>query len=149
MAINKVILVGRVARDIEVKEIKAGLSVGSFSLLLEDTYTKKDGSTYVEKTYIDCNLWNQEAQKFQDLAKEELVCLEGRLKSEKWQDKSGNDRFKTVIQVAKMERVLQSQPDISTMIANMQKGSTRTSSQFDKEPQRTSDTIDFRDELPF
>lgn len=93
MDINRVIIAGRLSRDPELKEIKPGIFVCKFAVATEYSYLKKDGgsnSTYEKEVcFVDVTLWNKIAQKCGDILKKgSSVTIEGRLKMEKWVDKT-------------------------------------------------------------
>ena len=97
--INKVILVGRLGKDPEVRHFEGDSSVASFSVATDDGYYDKATKQRVEKTqWVNVVLWNQlssVAERF--LKKGSLVYIEGKLTTRKWQDKDGNDRYTTEV----------------------------------------------------
>lgn len=101
MSINKVIMAGRITRDIELKEPAAGLKAARITIATNHKSKKKDGTEVNDVCYIDSTLWGNEAisaSKF--LKKGSAVAIEGRLKLEKWMDKATNtERTKHVIAV--------------------------------------------------
>lgn len=97
--INKVILVGRLGKDPEVRHFEGDSSVAAFSVATDDSYYDKKAGQRVEKTeWVNVVLWNQLAgiaEKY--LQKGKLVYIEGKLTTRKWQDKEGNDRYTTEV----------------------------------------------------
>ena len=94
--INKVILIGRLVRDPELKNIN-GTALVSFSLASGRTYTH-NGEKKEETVFIDCSLWGKMADIVNKYcSKGKQVCVSGYLKQNTWQDKEGNKRSKIEI----------------------------------------------------
>ena len=91
---NKVILMGNLTRDPEIRE--AGSSqVCSFSIAVNRKWRKRDGDQQEEVTFVDCECWGKTAEivaKY--LEKGSAVHLDGRLKLDVWEDKDGSKRSK-------------------------------------------------------
>lgn len=104
MDINRVLLAGRLSRDPELKEIKPGMFVCKFAVATEYSYLKKDAAanaTYEKEVcFVDVTLWNKIAQKCGEILKKgSKVTVDGRLKLEKWIDKtSAVERTKITVQ---------------------------------------------------
>ena len=94
-ALNKVLLIGNLTRDVEVKYTPKGTAVAQLSLAVNETYVK-DGEKQETVTFVDCDVWGRTAENCaQYLAKGRPVFIEGRLKLESWDDKqSGQKRSK-------------------------------------------------------
>ena len=101
---NKVIVMGNVTRDIELRTIGSGTSVTDIGLAVNDRV--KRGTEWVdETTFVDVTLWGKLAETAQQyLAKGQPVLIEGRLKSESW-EKDGQKRSKLKV-VAEQMRLL-------------------------------------------
>lgn len=96
---NSVTLMGNLTRDPELRHTPSGMAVASFGLALNRQ--TKGGE---EVTFVDVTVWDKQAEtaaKF--LTKGRLVLIEGRLKQEKWEDKSGGGNRSKLVVVA--ERV--------------------------------------------
>lgn len=96
--INKVIIVGNLGKDPEVRHFEGNSSVASFSVATSETYTDKNGERQKNTEWHNVVLWNGlagVAEKY--LKKGNLVYIEGKLTTRKWQDKDGNDRYTTEI----------------------------------------------------
>lgn len=97
--INKVILVGRLGKDPEVRHFEGNSLVAGFSVATNDSYLDKKTGERVEQTdWHNVVLWNglgSVAEKY--LKRGSLVYIEGKLVTRKWQDKDGNDRYTTEI----------------------------------------------------
>ena len=83
---NKVILVGNVTRDIELRSINSGSSVCDLGMAVNDRKKNASGEWVDEVTFIDVTLWNRTAEIAAEyLGKGSSVLIEGRLKLEQWE----------------------------------------------------------------
>lgn len=90
---NKVIEGGRIANDLELKQTKTGKNVVNFGLAVDKGYGQDK-----ETDFFDVTAWNKTAEIIVGNKKKgELIIVEGRLENQKYQDRQGNDRKKTVI----------------------------------------------------
>ncbi|MBX3374183.1 MAG: single-stranded DNA-binding protein [Phycisphaeraceae bacterium] len=101
--VNKVILLGRLTRDVETRYTQSNMAVGNFGLAINRTYFVGDGPTREkreETTFVDCEAWGRQAETMkQYLRKGSSVFIEGRLKLDQWEDKEGNRKSKLVVVV--------------------------------------------------
>jgi single-strand DNA-binding protein len=98
--VNKVILVGRLGKDPEVRRLSNGDPVVSFSLATSETWRDKNSGERKEKTeWHNVVIFNDGLAKVaeQYLRKGSEVYVEGQLQTRKWQDKEGRDRYTTEI----------------------------------------------------
>ncbi len=97
--INKVIIVGNLGKDPEVRHFEGGSSVASFSVATSESYVdKKTNEKKTNTEWHNISLWGGlagVAEKY--LKKGSQVYIEGSLRTRKWQDKDGNDRYTTEI----------------------------------------------------
>ena len=92
---NKVLLIGNLTRDPELKHTPSNQAVATIGLAVNRNFTTKDGEKREETTFVDCEAWGRQAEVMsQYLAKGRPVMIEGRLKLDQWQDKDGNNRSK-------------------------------------------------------
>ena len=92
---NKVLLVGNLTRDPELKHTPSNQAVAQIGLAVNRNYQTKDGEKREETTFVDCEAWGRTAEVMsQYLSKGRPVLVEGRLKLDQWQDKDGNNRSK-------------------------------------------------------
>lgn len=94
--VNKVILIGRITRDIELRYTPKGTAVSEISMATNRSRTDDSGQRIEETTFVDVTLWGRQAELAgQYLAKGREVYIEGRLQLDTWQDKqSGQNRSK-------------------------------------------------------
>ncbi len=92
---NKVILMGNLTRDPELKQTPSNQSVAQIGLAVNRKYKGRDGDMTEETTFVDCEAWGRTAETMSKyLSKGRPVFVEGRLKLDQWQDKDGNNRSK-------------------------------------------------------
>lgn len=98
-SVNKVILIGNLGKDPEVRRLENGAVVANFSLATSESYTDKSTGEKREVTdWHDVVLWRglaEVAEKY--VRKGYKVYIEGKLKKRSWQDKEGNTRYTTEI----------------------------------------------------
>ena len=94
----KVILVGNVTREIELKTTQGGSAVCSFSIAVNRTYTK-DGVKAQDTNFFNCVAWSKAAETIaQYVRKGSLLLVEGRLQNRTW-EKDGVKRYATDVVV--------------------------------------------------
>ncbi len=96
--VNKVILVGNLGKDPEVRHLENGASVANFSIATSETYKDKNGNRQEQTEWHNVVLWRglaQIAEKY--LRKGSQIYVEGKLKTRSWQDKDGNTRYTTEV----------------------------------------------------
>jgi single-strand DNA-binding protein len=98
MNFNKVVLLGRVASDIEMRSTTSGQSVCTFRLATNRVWKDKSGEKKEDSQFHNIVLWGRQAENAsQFLTKGSLVLIEGRLQNRSWEDKTGNKRYITEI----------------------------------------------------
>jgi len=99
---NRVILVGNITRDIELRHTNSGMAVTDLGLAVNDR--RKKGSEWVEETtYIDVTLWDRQAEVANEfLRKGSPVLIEGRLKLDTW-EQDGQKRSKLKVTGDRMQ----------------------------------------------
>jgi single-strand DNA-binding protein len=99
-SLNKVELIGRLGKDPEVKSLSNGSKVANFSVATSETWKDKRSGEKQEKTeWHNIVVWNENTIKFVEdyVHKGDLVRLEGKIQTRKWEDKDGVDRYSTEI----------------------------------------------------
>ena len=106
-SLNKVMLMGNLTRDVEVKHLSGDNAVGNFGMAVNRKFKGRDGDMREEVTFIDCEAWGRTAEVMgQYLAKGRPVFIEGRLKLDTWQDKNdGSNRSKLKVVVESFQFV--------------------------------------------
>src|SRR5260221_1729617 len=98
-SINKVILVGRLGKDPEVKATPNGNTVAKFSLATDERYTDREGNKQERTEWHNVVAWGKLAEICgQYLRKGKLIYLEGKIRTDSWEDKETKvKRYKTEI----------------------------------------------------
>ena len=92
-SVNKVILVGRLGKDPELKYTPSGAPVAKFSLATDESFKDKTGEKQEHTEWHNIVAWNKLAEICGEyLTKGKLVYIEGTIRSRQWQDQSGNKR---------------------------------------------------------
>ena len=103
--INSVIIQGNLVRKPELHQLPSGTCVGSFTVAVNRSYPKRDGSWQNDVSYFDCETWANEAQRCEEeLEKGCHVKVVGRLRQDRWQDKEGRSHSKIKIVSEYFER---------------------------------------------
>lgn len=94
--VNKVILIGNVTRDPEVRHTPKGTAVTDLGIAVNRVYSSEQGDKREETTFVDVTLWGRQAELAGEyLTKGRPVYIEGRLQMDSWEDKaSGQKRSK-------------------------------------------------------
>lgn len=94
--LNKVMLMGNMTRDIEIKYTPKGTTVGGFGLAINRKYTTESGEKREEVTFVDVEFWGKQAETMAEYTKKgDPLYVEGHLKLDQWDDKeTGQKRSK-------------------------------------------------------
>ena len=102
---NRVLLMGRLTRDIELKQITGGQSVANIGLAINRKFKTKASESREEVTFVDCEVWGRTAEVMAEhLAKGSPIFVEGRLKLDQW-DADGQTRSKLKVVIERFEFV--------------------------------------------
>ena len=145
MSVNKVILIGRLGKDPEVRKINATTTVCNFPLATNESYKNQDGS-YTEQTeWHNIVMWRGVAERAERILKKgSTIFVEGKLRTRSWEDKENHKRYTTEIVVENFQ-LLDKREQSSTSQNTNSENKTDTET-------KTSDTItepSFDDDLPF
>lgn len=104
---NKVLLMGNLTRDVELKYTPTtNTAVAKLGLAVNRRYKGNDGELKEETTFVDCEAWGNTAENLSKwFSKGKPVFLEGRLKLDTWQDKDGSNRSKLKVVVENFQFV--------------------------------------------
>jgi len=108
--VNKVILIGNLGKDPEVRYLDNGVAVANLSLATSENYKNKEGEKVTQTEWHDIVLWRglaEVAEKY--LKKGSSVYIEGKLRTNKWVDKDENTRYKTEVLADKLTMLGRSQ----------------------------------------
>ena len=99
MSVNKCLFIGNLTADPEIRTMPNSEQVANFTIVLNERYKAKDGNVVENVEYVRIVLYRRLAEiAGQYLHKGSQVYIEGRLKTRKWQDSNGQDRYTTEIQ---------------------------------------------------
>lgn len=103
MSVNKVILIGNVGRDPEIRHLDSGVAVASFSLATSETYTAKNGERVTSTEWHNIVLWRGLAEVVEKYVKKgSKLYLEGKITSRQY-EKDGQTKYFTEIVANYME----------------------------------------------
>ena len=104
--VNKVILIGNLGRDPEVRYLEGNVAVARFSVATNESYKDKKGEWQTNTEWHEVVVWRALAERAEkQLKKGSQVFIEGKLTHRMYQDKDGNDRYVTEV-VAQSFRIL-------------------------------------------
>lgn len=145
MSVNKVILIGRLGKDPEVRKINATTTVCNFPLATNESYKNQDGS-YTEQTeWHNIVMWRGVAERAERILKKgSTIFVEGKLRTRSWEDKENHKRYTTEIVVENFQLL-----DKREQSGNSQQNNAENKNDTET---KTSDSItepSFDDDLPF
>lgn len=92
--VNKVILIGNVGKDPEIKHLENGNTVCNFTLATSESYNNKNGERITNTEWHNIVLWKNLAEIANKYVKKgSQIYIEGSIKTESWEDKDGNKRY--------------------------------------------------------
>lgn len=96
--LNKVILIGNITRDIELKALPSGMKVASFGLATNRTWKDNNGQKQEQAEFHNVVSFGKQAEVIQQYCKKgDQLYIEGRIQTRTWEDKSGEKKYKTEI----------------------------------------------------
>lgn len=145
MSVNKVILIGNLGADPEVKYLAGDKVVANIRLATNESYKDKDGQKITQTEWHALELWDELA-KFSEihLKKGREIYIEGKIKSDQWQDKNGINRYSTKIRVNTLTLLRGGDP--STGSENVSNPSPKREK---SKISGTSNSEDLNDDFPF
>jgi single-strand DNA-binding protein len=113
--VNKVILIGNVTRDPEVKFTSKGSAVTDVGLAINRNYTLDSGEKREETTFVDVELWGRLAEIAGEYAKKgRPIYIEGRLRMDSWEDKASGQKRSRMKVVGENLQLLGGRPEGSS-----------------------------------
>tara|TARA_Y100001933_G_scaffold235679_2_gene257029 strand:- start:83 stop:520 length:438 start_codon:yes stop_codon:yes gene_type:complete len=96
--VNKVILVGNLGKDPEVKYLENGTAVANFTVATSESYKDKEGKRIDQTEWHNVVVWRKLAEIAETyLKKGSQIYLEGKLRTRSWEDQQGNKRYTTEV----------------------------------------------------
>ncbi len=101
--VNKVILIGNLGRDPEVRYTRSGTAVANLNIATSENWTDKSGQKQERTEWHRVVAWDKLAEIAKEyLTKGKQVYIEGRLQTRSWDDRDGNKRYTTEVRVDQM-----------------------------------------------
>lgn len=102
--LNKVMIIGRLGRDPELRYTQNGSPVASLSIATDESYMDRDGNKVERTEWHRVSVFQRQAENCANyLTKGSLVYVEGSLQTRKWQDQNGQDRYTTEIKAQRVQ----------------------------------------------
>ncbi len=102
--LNKVMIIGRLGRDPELRYTQSGSPVATLNIATDESYTDREGNKVDKAEWHRVVVFQRQAETCsQYLGKGSLVFVEGKLQTRKWQDQQGQDRFTTEIRADRVQ----------------------------------------------
>lgn len=102
--LNKVMLIGRLGRDPELKYAASGMPITNLRIATDESYVDRDGNKVERTEWHSVVVFQRAAENCANyLAKGSLVFVEGSLQTRKWQDQQGQDRYTTEIKAQRVQ----------------------------------------------
>ena len=139
---NKVIIVGNLTRDPELKNTTGGTSVADLGIAINDNYKNKAGETVEQTTFVDVVVWGRQAETANEfLSKGSSVLIEGKLQLDQWDAEDGSKRSKMRVRADRVQ----------FLSTKSQSTGGRPSSVHDEKPNKDvpADFGDDDDDIPF
>ncbi len=141
--LNKVMLIGRIGKDPDTFTFENGNKKISFTLATTESYRDKEGNWVDQTEWHNIAGYRYLADK--NVAKGDLVYVEGKIKTRKYQDKEGNDRYVTEIVADKINIIIRRNTEGNTYQNNNTPSSDSNSDTASDMPAETTP----EDDLPF
>lgn len=148
--LNKVVLMGRLTKDPELRRTQSGVAVTSFALAVDRDFASRGEERQTD--FIDITCWRQTAEFTSKwFHKGQLVAIAGRLQQRKWQDKDGNNRisYEVVADEAHFAERRQDSPSPNETYGVPPRASDTAASPSLSAPSSFAELEDDDDDLPF
>ncbi len=146
---NRVILMGNLTRDPEMRQTQNGTSICRFSIAVNRSFSSQDGSQRDETCFVDIDSFGRTAENIAKyFTKGKPILVEGRLRQDSWEDKQGQKRTKLVVVLERFEFIGSSRDNAASGGFD---GDYAPSPARTQRPQRTQQPPqdDLEDDVPF
>ena len=147
-SVNKVLLIGRLGKDPEVRYTGGGQAVANFSIATDESYTDKEGEKQKKTEWHNIVVWGKAVESYvaKYLHSGDMVYIEGKLQTRKWEDKEGNTKYTTEINVTDIKGLITARTDDQPKASNKGNGkpASRPGQQRQSAPPAVSD-----EDIPF
>ncbi len=146
--INKVIIIGTLGKDVEVRHTQAGKAVANLSLATSEKWKDKQGQQQEKTEWHKVVMFDRLAEIAQQyLSKGSKCYIEGKLQTRKWQDQNGQDRYSTEILANNMQMLgVESTARTEPQRAPQQQAQAQPQQ---AQHQQSNGSIDLDDDIPF
>jgi len=146
--VNKVILLGRLGRDPEIRNLENGATVANFSIATSEIFYDRNKQKQERTEWHRIVMWRRNAEVAEKyLKKGDLIYLEGKLRSRSYEDKDNNKRYITEIEVDHFQ-MLSPRSENKTG-GNEYGGAAAPESKAPSSTDAPADPVDMEDDLPF
>ena len=147
-SLNKVILIGNLGADPEIREMGDGTKMAKFSIATSEKYTNREGQSVSNTDWHNIVLWRRTAEVAEKyLKKGDSVCIEGKLKTRSWEDENGIKKYATDIQGDNMTMLGSKRDESPTQKGYTPPANTSTSQNQDNTENSNNDST--KNDLPF
>ena len=127
MTVNKVILVGNVGKDPDIRYLEGGTAVCSFPLATSETYRNRNGERITTTEWHNIVLWRGLAEIAERYVKKGTqLYIEGRIRTRSWDDRDGNKRYTTEIIADNMQMLGRKPDDAAAMVTQAAQAAPQT-----------------------
>ncbi len=145
MSVNKVILVGNVGKDPEVKHLENDLSLARFPMATSERFKNRQGERTERTEWHNVVVWRGLAKVVEDYVKKgSQLYIEGKIQTRKYQDRDGNDRYVTEIVADNMQML-----DRKGSADNSNQGAAASSAAQEPAPSPDYNSQPDEEDLPF
>lgn len=148
---NRVMLIGRLTRDPELKRIPSGTPIANFSLANNRTYTTGTGEKKEETSFFNCIAWGKQGEIIVEYCRKgKRIAIEGRLQQRSWDDQDGKKKSTVEIVVDNFQ-FLDAKGDTSSPSGSESfgGGSSQGSGSYNPGPTPFNDSHGIDDDIPF
>lgn len=146
--VNKVILLGRLGRDPEIRNLENGATVANFSMATSEVFYDRNKQKQERTEWHRIVMWRRNAEVAEKyLKKGDLIYVEGKLRNRSFEDKDKNKRYITEIEVDHFQML--SPRSENKAGGNEYGGAAAPESKAAPTPQTPADPADMEDDLPF
>jgi single-strand DNA-binding protein len=150
MSVNKVILLGRLGQDPELKYTPSGTAVCNFSIATSENWTDKSGQKQEKTEWHRIVVWGKLGELCnQYLSKGRQAFVEGRLQTRSWDDQQGNKKYTTEILASSVQFIGGATQGTNTQVQNDSNFGAKGSDNMNQEYQIPTDANFASDDIPF
>lgn len=146
--VNKVILVGNLGKDPEVRYLENGTAVANFPLATSESYKDKDGNRIDQTEWHNIVVWRKLAEIAENfLKKGSQIYVEGKLRTRSWDDQQGNKRYTTEVVADNFTMLGRKDENTGTGVVN--DSNQNYSKPASNTPAQANNPAEEEDDLPF